>query len=305
MIPYQKILHDIRAELDGSPICGKVADYIPELGKVSPSKFGMHLCCLEGGNYAFGDSQERFSIQSIAKVLSLILAIRLEGASLWERVDVEPSGDPFNSLVQLEYELGIPRNPFINAGALVVCDVLVSHLSDPKAELLAFVREMSGIRDLRYDEAVAASEAKWGDRNRALVSFMKSFGNIHNDTEKVLDLYFHKCSLEMSCQELASIFLLFANQGTPFPQGDQVLTPSQTKRINAIMQTCGFYDEAGEFSFRVGLPGKSGVGGGIVAVHPGQYSVAVWSPSLNPKGNSEHGMAALELLTTKTGVSIF
>lgn len=302
---YQKILDEIQKEIDPNDFAGKVADYIPELAKVDASKFGMHLYCINSGHYHFGDSDEKFSTQSISKVLALVLAVQLEGEGLWRRVDVEPSGNAFNSLVQLEYENGIPRNPLINAGALVIGDILISHFADPKTEFLKLVRKVSGNPALAYDEKVAASEKEWGFRNAALINLMKSFGNIKNDTEAVLDFYFHQCSLSMTCKELAMTFMLFANGGKILASGERILSLSDTKRVNAIMQTCGFYDEAGEFSFRVGLPGKSGVGGGIVAVHPHQYSVATWSPQLNPKGNSAVGMTALELLTTKTGLSIF
>lgn len=302
---YQEILDEIVREFQGVHFEGKVASYIPELAKVAPDKFGAHICCLQSGNYAVGDSAVPFSIQSISKVLSLTLAMLYEGNKIWKRVDVEPSGDPFNSLVQLEFENGIPRNPLINAGALVISDILVSNLQDPKREYLEFVRKLAGDPKVDFSLAVAASEKKWGFRNRALINLMKAFGNIKNDVEEVLDFYFHKCAIEMSCATLARTFLLFANHGRLLDSEEALLTTRQAKRINAIMQTCGFYDEAGEFSFRVGLPGKSGVGGGIVAVHPGQYSVAVWSPKLNPKGNSTKGMAALEALTTKSGLSIF
>lgn len=302
---YQKILDDIDSEIKPAQFNGKVASYIPELANVQADQFGMHICCLEGGNYAIGAHATPFSIQSISKVFSLTLALLHEGNSIWERVDVEPSGDPFNSLVQLEYENGIPRNPLINAGALVICDILVSHLKDPKKDYLAFIRKISGNPNVDFNLKVAASEKKWGFRNSALTHLMKSFGNIKNDVEEVLDFYFHKCSIEMSCQTLAQTFLLYANHGCLLSNNEKILTTTQAKRINAIMQTCGFYDEAGEFSFRVGLPGKSGVGGGIAAIHPGAYSVVVWSPKLNPKGNSSMGMAALELLTTKSGLSIF
>ncbi len=302
---YQEILDEIGEEFEAKQFEGKVASYIPELANISPDKFGMHICCLQGGNYALGDALELFSIQSISKVLSLTLAHLYEGDEIWNRVDVEPSGDPFNSLIQLEFENGIPRNPLINAGALVISDILVSHLPNPKQDYLDFVRKLAGDTTVDFNLKVAASEKEWGFRNSALINLMKSFGNIKNDTEEVLDFYFHKCSIEMSCATLARTFLLFANHGKLLGSGEVVISKSQAKRINAIMQTCGFYDEAGEFSFRVGLPGKSGVGGGIVAVHPGAYSVAVWSPKLNPKGNSSRGMAALEALTTKSGLSIF
>ena len=302
---YQTILNQIQNEFADIQITGKVASYIPELAKVPADKFGMHLYDLDARHYGFGDSKERFSIQSISKVFTLALAMKVIGNDLWNRMDVEPSGDPFNSLSSLENENGVPRNPFINAGALVVADVLVSYFTNPKAALLTFLHEITGDNTICYDETVAASEKSEGYRNYALVNYMKSFGNIENDVEEVLDFYFHQCSLAMSCKELAQAFIVFAHEGTTLESEREILTSQQVKRINALMQTCGFYDEAGEFSFEVGLPGKSGVGGGIVAIHPDHYSVAVWSPPLNPKGNSALGMAALERLTTLTGYSIF
>ena len=302
---YQKIFLEIPKELEQMDDKGNVASYIPELGNVSPDKFGIHLTTIDNCNYNIGDSDEKFSIQSISKVLSLCMAFKMENDNLWKRVGVEPSGSPFNSLVQLEYEKGIPRNPFINAGALVICDVLVSLLNDPKSEFLKFIRRISGISNISYSPQVAASEKSTGYRNFALINLMKDFGNIENDIEAVLDLYFHLCSIEMSCRELSQTFLFLANYGVHPLTKERVVNSSKSKRINAIMQLCGFYDEAGEFSFKVGLPGKSGVGGGIIAVHPGQYSIAVWSPKLNEKGNSYKGMKILEFLTTRTRSSIF
>lgn len=302
---YEIILRQIQSEFADAPISGRVASYIPELAKISPEKFGMHLHNDKGEHHFFGDSNERFSIQSISKVFSLALAMKVVGEDLWNRVDVEPSGVPFNSLSQLENEAGIPRNPFINAGSLVVADVLVSNFSNPKGSLLKFIHEITGDDSIDYDEVVAASEAQEGYRNRALVNYMKSFGNIENEVSEVLDLYFHQCSIAMSCKDLAQSFIIFSNEGELLDSNREILTALQVKRINALMQTCGFYDEAGEFSFKVGLPGKSGVGGGIVAVHPRHYAVAVWSPPLNPNGNSALGMDVLERLTQLTGLSIF
>lgn len=302
---YQAILNVIEKERVHFDPGGNVANYIPELAKVPRDKFGMHLHDIEGNHYSFGHSDEAFSIQSISKVFTLAMAKKAVGKQLWERVDVEPSGDPFNSLTQLEKEKGIPRNPFINSGALVVSDVLVSYFDDPKQELLEFVRNISQDASIVYDEAIAASEIQNGYRNIALVNYMKALGNINNDVDKILDFYFHQCALSMSCAQLASAFMIFANKGKLLANDQQVIKAESVKRINAIMQTCGFYDEAGEFSFRVGLPGKSGVGGGIVAVHPNKYSVAVWSPLLNEQGNSELGMKALESLTSMSGLSIF
>ncbi len=302
---YPKILEEITAETKSLFGKGKVATYIPELGKVAPEQFGLFLQLNDGTSYETGDSRVKFSIQSISKIFTLAMAFGLVGEELWKRVDIEPSGSSFNSLVQLEYERGIPRNPFINAGALIVTDVLVSHFERPKEEILRFVRALTGNDDVYFNHAVARSERETGYRNFALAYFLKSFGNLKNDVERVLDVYFFHCSIELACCELARGMQVFSNHGlNPF-NGERYLTASQAKRLIALMQTCGFYDEAGEFTYAVGLPGKSGVGGGIAALLPGQYSIAVWSPELNGKGNSVLGMKALELFTTKTGRSVF
>ncbi len=301
---YQQILEEIYSQSKSLPIIGNIATTIPELANVNPDKFGICLTTIDGKEFSVGDSNEKFSIQSVSKALSVTLAFSHLGEKIWERVGVEPSGNPFNSLVQLEYEKGIPRNPFINAGALVIADMLVSCLEHPKEDFLNFIREISGCHTINYNLKVAKSEKDTGFRNAALTNFLKSFGNINNDVEEVLDFYFHQCSVEMTCKELADAFFFFANEGIS-KKGKQILTSSQAKRINALMQTCGFYDESGEFTYKVGLPGKSGIGGGIAAVLPKQFSVATWNPRLNEKGNSELGMYALEQLTTKTGMSIF
>lgn len=301
---FQSVLQEIYQNSKQQPKIGKVASYIPELANVNPDKFGISLTTIHGENFGIGDAEERFSIQSVSKALSLTLAFSMLGEKIWKRVGVEPSGTPFNSLVQLEYEKGIPRNPFINAGALVIADILVSHLKNPKEDFLQFIRDTSGMSDIYFDDSVALSEKNTGFRNTALANFLKSFGNLHNDVNTVLDFYFHQCSIAMSCHELTKAFFFFANEGIS-PSGKQILSKSQVKRINALMQTCGFYDESGEFTYRVGLPGKSGVGGGIVALLPKQFIVSTWSPRLNSNGNSELGMFALEQLTTRTGLSIF
>lgn len=300
---YEQILRQIAVEVEPLTGSGEVACYIPELANVSPDRFGMSLQFVDGRYFEVAESNRRFSIQSISKVFSTAAAFALVGDALWQRVHVEPAGTPFNSLVQLELENGIPRNPFLNSGALVVTDVLLSNLSDPYGQILSLMREMCGA-EIEYNPKVVASELRNRGRNAALAHLLQSFGNLHNDVEAVLDLYTHYCSLEMSCRELAGAFQYFARKGrveSDIPD----LTTSHIKRLNALMQTCGFYDEAGEFSFKVGLPGKSGVGGGIAAVYPEFYSVAVWSPRLNAKGNSVKGMKALELLTSISGLSIF
>lgn len=301
---YQKILQDIYNEIQPYAGMGAQADYIPALAKVNPDQFGIALKTVNGESFEYKQADTRFSIQSISKVFAVAMALSLKGESLWTIVGKEPSGTAFNSLVQLEVEKGKPRNPFINAGAIVVADMLLSELDDPDAQFLGFIRSLSGSESVSYNLEVADSEREKGYLNAAIANMLKYHGTIRNDIEDVLMFYFRMCSVEMSCEELAQAFLAFTNFA-PFDHAGFKLTSSQIKRLNAVMQTCGFYDEAGEFSYLVGLPGKSGVGGGIVAVYPMRYSVAVWSPRLNSKGNSIMGMKALELLTTYTHESIF
>ena len=302
---YQKIIDDLYLKYKDLKNKGKVASYIPELKKVDINKFGISLYNVQGESFGAGNFQEKFSIQSISKVFALTLALKEVGAKLWKRIGVEPSGDPFNSLVQLEFEKGIPRNPFINSGALVVCDLLISKLKDPKTKLLNFVRKLADNENIHFNNKVVASEKKYGFTNAAHVNLMKSFGNIKNEIDLVLDLYYHMCSIEMTCEELSKSFLLFANDGILPWNKERIVSLPVSKRINATMQLCGHYDEAGQFAFKVGLPGKSGVGGGIVAVHPDLYCITTWSPVLNKKGNSFLGFKVLEEFTSITQASIF
>ena len=302
---YQKILADIAAEIEPLRNVGRQADYIPALAQVDPDRFGICIATADGEFYGLGDIDECFSIQSVSKVFSLSMALSIMGENLWERVGKEPSGAAFNSLIQLEVDHGIPRNPFINAGAIVVADILMSQLENPETDFLAFVRHIAGDSSIIYNRTVAASEREKGYINAAIANMLKYYGNLRNDIEDVLRFYFLQCSVEMSCRQLARAFLPFADRRSTFSFDGVNLTPSQVKRINAVMQTCGFYNDAGEYSYLVGLPGKSGVGGGIGAVYPGRYAVATWSPRLNEKGNSVMGMKALELLTTYTRESIF
>ena len=302
---YQQILSDILRQAESWAGEGRQADYIPALAEVNPDQRGICLHTLDGQQFAVGDADVRFSIQSIAKVFALAMSLSFEGDDLWRRMGKEPSGTAFNSLFQLEIEHGIPRNPFINAGAIVMADILVSHMLDPEHDFLTFVRRLAGNDTINYNRTVAYSERQTGYLNAAIANLLKYHHNITNDIERVLQFYCLMCSIEMSCRQLAQAFIPFADHQQPFRYASVELTASQVKRMNAIMQTCGFYDEAGEFSYLVGLPGKSGVGGGIAAIYPQRYAVAVWSPRLNGKGNSVVGMRVLELLTTETKESIF
>lgn len=303
-LDYPALLERIASDIAPMVGGGTPAEYIPALASVDPRRFGMAIADLDGNVFGVGDWQVPFSAQSITKVFALALALAEGGDSLWDRVGREPSGNPFNSLVQLEYENGIPRNPFINAGALVVTDRLQSLTGDASSELLEFLRAESGNPDIGFDAEVAASEQEHGDRNAALAHFMAAYGNIDNPVPALLDHYFWQCSIEMSCADLARAGRFLARHGLR-ADGSRLLTRSEAKQINAVMLTCGTYDAAGEFAYRVGLPGKSGVGGGIVAVVPGACTLAVWSPGLDARGNSVAGVAALDRFTTLTGLSVF
>lgn len=303
----QSIVSEVFASLTERRGEGKVATYIPQLAKADPMAFGIAVLPLTGDPVVAGDADIPFSIQSISKVFSLTLALGKVGDALWTRVGREPSGSPFNSIVQLEQERGIPRNPFINAGAIAVADVLLAGHQPREAigEIVRFVRFLAGNDDIAIDPAVAASETATGHRNVALAEFMRGFGNLHHDAGHVLGVYFHQCAIAMSCRELAQAGLFLANGGVNPQTGHRVVSKDRARRINALMLMCGHYDGSGDFAYKVGLPGKSGVGGGILAIAPGRASIAVWSPGLNMVGNSLLGTIALEMLARRTGWSIF
>ncbi len=314
----QQILDEIQHKIQPLLGQGKVADYIPALAEINAQQFSMAVTLNNGDFYGVGNFNQHFSIQSISKVFSFTLALRAYRQDLYQRVWREPSGDPFNSLIQLEHEAGIPRNPFINAGAIVVCDSLISYFTkqnnglithtnpmDAFSKILAFIQDCSDDKTINFNQVVADSELEHGFRNEALANLMKSFGNLDNSVEQVLTNYFQQCAIEMNVKQLSRAMLFLANNGTDPISKKQFITEPQAKRINSLMLTCGHYDASGDFAFQVGLPGKSGVGGGIVAVIPNKMAIAVYSPALNKNGNSLVGTKALELFTTLTGLSIF
>lgn len=301
----KRVVNSVYNEIKPSIGKGKVADYIPALANIPINKFGIAVKTNDGNIYSAGDVIEPFSIQSISKVLLLTLAMDFIGDEIWNRVGREPSGNPFNSLVQLERENGIPRNPFINAGSLVITDMVISHSNDAKKLLLDFVRNLSNNPSINYDFEVAQSEKEHGFRNAALANFMKSYGNIENQVELVLDYYFHHCSLSMSCIDLVNTFSYLANSGIDVNSGKRILSKELNQRVNSLMLTCGLYDAVGDFAYRVGLPAKSGVGGGIITVVPNEMIIAVWSPGLDKVGNSVIGIDALEKFVKLTNKSIF
>ena len=307
MTQLQDVLDDIAREAAAAEDRGVVAHYIPELAKVDPNQFGIAVALPDGRVLTAGDAGTAFSIQSVSKVFTLSLALGKLGDSLWSRVGREPSGNPFNSIVQLEQERGRPRNPFINAGAITVADLILSGHQPREAigEIVRFIRYLADDEAILIDERVARSETEHGDRNASLAHFMRSFGSIVHPVDHVLGVYFHQCAIAMTCRQLARAGLFLASQGHNPLTGAQVVPPQRARRINAIMLMCGHYDGYGEFAYRVGLPGKSGVGGGILAIAPGKASIAVWSPGLDTVGNSKLGTAALEQLARRMEWSVF
>ena len=303
---YQLILEEIEKEVQPFFSQGKVANYIPALAKVDPNQFAMSVQMFDGSSFGIGQINKKFSIQSISKVFTFTLALNHYGKELYKRVGHEPSGNPFNSLVQLEYENGIPRNPFINAGAIVTADSLVSLYKENTFEnILDFIKKVSNDETISFDEEIFQSELAHGFRNFALINMIRSFNNIYNNIDDVINTYFKQCSIMMSPAQLAKSMLFLANHGVNPLTNEVTITESKAKRINSLMLTCGHYDASGDFAYKVGLPGKSGVGGGIVAVVPKKMAICVYSPKLNTQGNSLIGTLALELFTTKTGLSIF
>ncbi|MFN3880496.1 MAG: glutaminase [Nitrincola lacisaponensis] len=303
----QDFLDDLVLTLSAETERGKVADYIPQLAHVDPKQFGIAVCTPDGQLYSAGHANTPFSIQSISKVFTLTIALGKMGDGIWKHVGREPSGDPFNSIVQLEHESGKPRNPFINAGAIAVVDaIMMGH--EPKetlAEILNFVRFIAQDNSICFDHKVAASEMEHRDRNASLAHFMKAFGRLRHDVDKVLGTYFHQCAIAMNCEQLARAGLFLVSDGIDKATNTRVVSAQRARRINSLMMMCGHYDGSGEFAYRVGLPGKSGVGGGILAIAPGKGSIAVWSPGLDALGNSYLGTRALEQLVQKTGWSVF
>jgi glutaminase len=229
------------------------------------------------------------------------------GDALWRRVGREPSGTAFNSIVQLEYEKGLPRNPFINAGAIVVTDMVLAGHQPREAigEILQFIRFVADDETVFVDSAVARSENETGYRNRALANYMRAFGTLLHPVDLTLGVYFHQCAIAMSCRQLARAGLYLANAGRLPWTNRNVVSAQRARRISALMLTCGHYDGSGDFAFRVGLPAKSGVGGGILALVPGEASIAVWSPALDAQGNSLVGIKVLEWMAAEAGWSIF
>ncbi|WP_419719601.1 glutaminase [Maritalea porphyrae] len=286
---------------------GKVAAYIPELAKADPQKAGIAVTLANGETISAGDCNQQTTIQSVSKVFTLALALGTVGDRLWSRVGREPSGSAFDSILQLEHENGVPRNPFVNAGAIVVTDSILTSYQPKEAlaQIVSFVRALAEDETIHIDKAVAMSETQTGHRNRALAHYLASHGNLRDEVDLTLGVYFHQCALSMSCVQLSRAGRFLAFGGGLGPQNGQMVSAKRAKRIAAIMLTCGHYDGSGDFAYRVGVPAKSGVSGMILAVVPHIASIAVWSPGLNKHGNSLIGTQMLEQVVNELDWSIF
>jgi glutaminase len=281
---------------------GKAADHIEGLAEIDTDRFGIAVVTDGGATVTGGEADEPFAIQSISKVFGLTLALQAFGDEVWKRVGREPSGDPFNSIVDLERQKGIPRNPFINPGAIVVSDMLldISAKSDTQKTVREFLADQIG-EDVGIDRKVFDKESSSGFNNRAMANLCKSFGNLNHEVEAVMKPYVSQCAIALSARQLA-LAGRYLMDGGDKPTDQQRLL---ARRVNSLMLTCGQYDGSGEFAFRVGLPAKSGVGGGILAIAPGVASIGVWSPGLDDNGNSLLGTLALEQLAERMGWSVF
>lgn len=303
-VELTEIVDRVMQETVGHVGEGKVADYIPDLANVDPAQFGFAVATVDGDVVSAGDARTPFSIQSISKVFTLALVLARDDKAIWRRVHREPSGTAFNSLIQLETEKGIPRNPYINAGAIVVADQLLADTGDGFAALRSLLRAETGNPDLHVDGVTAASESRTGHRNRALAHLMADFGNMINPVDDALDHYFRQCSMTITCEQLAHAGQLVARHGLR-ADGTRLLARADARHIIALMATCGTYDAAGEFAYRIGLPCKSGVGGGILAIVPDRCAVAAWGPGLDDKGNSVSAAAALTSFARVSGYTVF
>lgn len=302
-----RVVDDIVEEMFAIPEWGEASDFLPELAKVDVHQFGLAVLTCDGEMVAGGDADRPFTLQSISKVFSLTLALERFGDDVWQRVGREPSGDPYNSIVDLERHQGCPRNPFINPGALVIIDMLLEHRRGDG--LPDFVRdrivELLGGEEVSLDDEVLRSEESASFTNRALANLAKSFGNLHHAVDDVMEVYVRQCAIALSCRQLARAGRhLLVDRADADSQADSEAV-RRARRVASLMMTCGQYDGSGDFAFRVGLPAKSGVSGGILAIVPNIASIAVWSPGLDENGNSLLGTLALERLSEEMDWSVF
>jgi glutaminase len=287
---------------------GKVASYIPELSKANGEALGMCITTLEGEEFFAGDYEMKFTIQSISKVITLMLAMIDNGVDyVFSKIGMEPTEGAFNSIISLENNNDQkPLNPMINSGAIAIVSLIAGDTAEEKFDrVLEFTRKITGNPDININESVYESEKATGDRNKSLAYFMKSTGVIEGDVEEILDVYFRQCSMEVNCRDIARIGAMLANSGVIISTNERVISREAARIIKTIMVTCGMYDGSGNFAVHIGIPAKSGVGGGIMAAVPRRMGIGVVGPSLDEKGNSIGGIKVLEELSKELDLSIF
>ena len=304
----QDLLLKLVEEYQSETLKGQVANYIPELSKARPEALGISIYDVNGGLYQAGDVDEKFTIQSISKPIVLMLALIDNGEEkVFSKVGKEPTGDPFNSIVRLEtFNEHKPLNPMINAGAISVAGLIKGRDATEKSErILNFIREISRNNEIKINEAVYESESRTGYRNRSMAYFLKDFGNIENSVEETLEVYFKQCSIEITSRELAYIGAILARNGKDLITKKQVFPERYCHIVKSYMATCGMYDGSGEFAINVGIPAKSGVGGGIMCSVYNRMGIGVFGPALDKKGNSHAGIKILESLSKQLSLSIY
>ncbi len=286
---------------------GKVASYIPELAKSNPNDLGVYLITLDGQEYSAGDYDKKFTMQSISKILSLMLSLIDNGESVFEKIGMEPTGDSFNSIVNLELKsIHKPFNPMINAGAIATTSMIKGNSTEEKIErILTLAKKLSHNPDIKINENVYLSEKATGYRNRSLAYFMKGYNVIEGEVDDVLDVYFKQCSIDVTCKDIANMGCVLANDGVSTKTGERIVSKQICRIVKTIMSTCGLYDASGEFAVHIGIPAKSGVGGGILAAVPHKMGIGVYGPSLDEKGNSIGGIHILRELSEKLDLNIY
>lgn len=287
---------------------GRVADYIPALGKANPIDLSIAINYPDGRCYSAGDIERKISLQSISKVITLALVLMDRSKEyVFARVGMEPTGDPFNSIAKLETMApSKPLNPMINAGALAVTHMIKGNsVEDRFQRLLLFIRELAGNDTIQYNEEIARSEFETANLNRALCYFLKQHHIIEGDVEQLIDLYTKQCAIEMNCLDLSRIGLVFALDGIDPQTGKQIMPMKIARICKTFMVTCGMYNASGEFAIKIGIPAKSGVSGGIMGAVPGKFGIGIFGPALDDKGNSIAGIKLLELLSKTYNLSMF
>lgn len=287
---------------------GKLASYIPALLEANPNDLGVCVVDLKGKEFSAGECDKKFTIQSISKVVTLILALRDNGRNnVFKKVNVEPTGMGFNSIVNLEAtDAKKPYNPMVNAGAIVTTSLIGGETKEEKFEkILDFIKIATNNNDITVNEEVYLSEKATGDTNRALAYFMRGNGMLQGDVEDILDLYFKQCSIEVTARDLARFGAVLANDGVTPWSNERLMAREVCRIVKTVMVTCGMYDASGKFAVHVGIPAKSGVGGGVLATVPRRYGIGIFGPSLDEKGNSIAGLHVIKDLSDELDLSIF